>query len=116
MYAQEVSPRNQANECTRNHAKVCLKSTQSTYGQEIQPMYPKEISLSLRSLELRLSQLKRRRQSDTNTGYIYEEVSDDYHEAPSGEFKNQKSGMQTVPVLNILTHVCIVVWICLSFH
>ena len=37
--------------------------------------------------------------------WLYKEVSDDYHEAPSGEFKNQKSGMQTVPVLNILTHV-----------
>ena len=52
----------------RNQAKVCLKSNQSTYGQEIKTTYPKEISPSLRNPELRLSQLKRRRQSDTNTG------------------------------------------------
>ena len=48
--------------------------------------------------------------------WLYEEVSDDHNEAPLGElFKVQKSGMQTIPVLNVLTHVHILVWICLSF-
>ena len=116
---KKSTQRNQAKVCPRNQVKVCLINWTTVHGQEIKPMYAPKRSVTKQSkfkksgAEAKPTQMKK---TIRYKYWLYEGVSDNHNEAPLGElFKDQKSGMQTIPVLNVLTHVHILVWICLSF-